>query len=565
MSSTNWKDRVKAKRAELLKIYKPYLITRETFKKALLLTDISNIFNEGGIAYGFLTAREKMMTEEPDAVVVLDMLRRGEWSCTELVTAYIKRSTIIRQLTNTLTEPLFPSALARAAELDALPAAHRGPLHGLPITVKDQFHVPGSDTTIGYVSYIGNASTLPPSVLTEMFASLGAIIFAKTNVPQSIMWCETENNIFGCTFNPRNIALTPGGSSGGEAANLFMCGGLVGWGTDIGGSIRIPSALMGTYGLKPSSTRLPYQGVVVSTEGQEHIPSVIGPMARTISSLKMITKAVLDAEPWNLDPKVAPIPWREDVYQDTLQRKLVFGVLRDDGVIRVHPPIKRVLEHAVACLQAAGHEVVEWAPDGHLEAMTTADLFYAADGGEDIRRALEASGEPPIAHVTKLISCGPAISVYEYWQLNKRKWACQKAYLDKWNASSALSRSGRMVDLVLSPVMSHVAVPHERCGRVGYTKVWNVLDYTAGVVPAGFVDKIKDPVQEYEGRSELDRTNWEMYDPELMHGHPVGLQVVGRRLQEEKVLAGMQVLEQVLGGSHIVQEEEEEEEAAPRD
>lgn len=91
MSSTNWKDRVKAKRAELLKIYKPYLITRETFKKALLLTDISNIFNEGGIAYGFLTAREKMMTEEPDAVVVLDMLRRGEWSCTELVTAYIKR------------------------------------------------------------------------------------------------------------------------------------------------------------------------------------------------------------------------------------------------------------------------------------------------------------------------------------------------------------------------------------------------------------------------------------------------------------------------------------------
>lgn len=70
-----------------------------------------------------------------------------------------------------------------------------------------------------------------------------------------------------------------------------------------------------------------------------------------------------------------------------------------------------------------------------------------------------------------------------------------------------------MVDLVLSPVMSHVAVPHERCGRVGYTKVWNVLDYTAGVVPAGFVDKIKDPVQEYEGRSELDRTNWEMCMP----------------------------------------------------
>lgn len=113
---------------------------------------------------------------------------------------------------------------------------------------------------------------------------------------------------------------------------------------------------------------------MVSTEGQEHIPSVIGPMARTISSLKMITKAVIDAEPWNLDPKVAPIPWRENVYKDTLQRKLVFGVLRDDGVLRVHPPIKRVLEHAVACLEAAGHEVVEWAPDGHEGAIAIAVL-----------------------------------------------------------------------------------------------------------------------------------------------------------------------------------------------
>lgn len=108
---------------------------------------------------------------------------------------------------------------------------------------------------------------------------------------------------------------------------------------------------------------------MVSTEGQEHVPSVVGPMARSMSSLKMITKAVIDAEPWNLDPKVAPIPWREDVYQDTLQRKLVFGVLRDDGVVRVHPPIKRVLESAVACLEAAGHEVVEWAPYGHKEAI----------------------------------------------------------------------------------------------------------------------------------------------------------------------------------------------------
>lgn len=70
-----------------------------------------------------------------------------------------------------------------------------------------------------------------------------------------------------------------------------------------------------------------------------------------------------------LDPKVAPIPWRDDVYTSTLGRKLVIGVLRDDGVVRVHPPIKRVLDAVARKLEAAGHEIVEWAPDGHAEAI----------------------------------------------------------------------------------------------------------------------------------------------------------------------------------------------------
>lgn len=117
------------------------------------------------------------------------------------------------------------------------------------------------------------------------------------------------------------------------------------------------------------STRLPYQDVSVSTEGQEHVPSAIGPMARSISSLVTIMKAVLSAEPWMLDPKVVPIPWRDDIYNDTLNRKLVIGVLRDDGVVRVHPPIKRVLDEAVQKLEAAGHEIIEWIPDGHAVAI----------------------------------------------------------------------------------------------------------------------------------------------------------------------------------------------------
>jgi amidase len=135
----------------------------------------------------------------------------------------------------------------------------------------------------------------------------------------------------------------------------------------------------GQYGLKPSvsfvcggpstvilsrsqSTRLPYQGVSVSTDGQEHVPSVIGPMSRNIDSLIAVTKTVIDAAPWDLDPKCSPMPWRSDSYDEVQSRPLVIAVMRDDGVVRPHPPVSRVLEDVVAKLEAAGHEIVSWTP-----------------------------------------------------------------------------------------------------------------------------------------------------------------------------------------------------------
>jgi amidase len=83
----------------------------------------------------------------------------------------------------------------------------------------------------------------------------------------------------------------------------------------------------------------------------------------------MVTKAVIDAEPWLLDPKVSPIPWRADVYHEIQTRPLVIGVLYDDGVVKVHPPVERVLRETVAKLKAAGHEVVEWEPSLHRECI----------------------------------------------------------------------------------------------------------------------------------------------------------------------------------------------------
>lgn len=160
---------------------------------------------------------------------------------------------------------------------------------------------------------------------------------------------------------------------------------------------------------------------------------------------------------------------------------------------------------------------------------------------------MSASGEPYIPHVETLINRGQPISVFDYWQLNKRKIAAQSAYSDKWNEARG-SVSGRPVDVLLMPTMPHTAVPHRTCRWVGYTKVWNFLDYTALSFPTGKVVGEVDglPAEPYKPRNEYDAWNWKLYDPKTMDGHPVGLQLVGRRFEEEKVLGVAKVLEKLM-------------------
>ena len=179
------------------------------------------------------------------------------------------------------------------------------------------------------------------------------------------------------------------------------------------------------------------------------------------------------------------------------------------------------------------------------------DLYFTADGGEDIKRDVNSSGEPFVPHVQNLVSRSPAISVWDYWQLNRRKRAAQKAYLEKWH-NTRCPETGREVDILLTPVMPHPAVPHRHCRWVGYTKFCNLLDYTALVMPGGKVDKAVDAAKDdssivdYKPRNEQDEWNWKLYEPEAMHGLPVGIQIVGQHLEEEKVLGAAKVVEEVL-------------------
>ncbi|KAK7688079.1 hypothetical protein QCA50_008449 [Cerrena zonata] len=166
---------------------------------------------------------------------------------------------------------------------------------------------------MGYASWIGDVAKYD-CVLVEILYELGAVPFVRTNVPQTLIWGETSNHVFGRTTNPWNRYMTPGGSSGGEGALLALKGSPLGVGTDIGGSVRIPSAMCSLYTLRPSYERLPYANARNAQEGQESISSVLGPMANSLSSVKRFTKSIIGAKPWNKDPLAVRKEWSEREY-----------------------------------------------------------------------------------------------------------------------------------------------------------------------------------------------------------------------------------------------------------
>lgn len=284
---------------------------------------------------------------------------------------------------NCLHEIFFDAAIEDAQKLDDYYEANGkpvGPLHGLPVSLKDQFHVKGVETTMGYVGWIGTFEGKKGTGKEKVFESemvielrnLGAILFCKTSVPHTLMAGETVNNIIGYTWNPKNRFLACGGSSGGEGALIGLKGSPIGMGTDIGGSIRIPAAFNGLYGIRPSSGRLPYEGMANSMDGQNSILSVVGPIATSIGGLQLIVKSLLSQEPWLHDPLVCELPWRSSEEQAILDivngsggGQLAFAVMRHDGAITCQPPVRRAVDLVVHVVEKLGHKVIEWKPPSH--------------------------------------------------------------------------------------------------------------------------------------------------------------------------------------------------------
>lgn len=200
---------------------------------------------------GLLSEHEIQITNH-DATALVEELAAGRLKSVDVVTAFCKRAAIAQQLTNCLTEMFFDTAIEHAKSLDEYYEKNgkpRGPFHGLPISLKDSFRIKGLDASIGIASLCCKPCTTN-SPLVDLLVEAGAVLYCKTNVPQTLMALDSHNNIFGRVINPANRHLTPGGSSGGEGALVAMRGSPLGVGTDVGGSIRIPAACNGLYGVK---------------------------------------------------------------------------------------------------------------------------------------------------------------------------------------------------------------------------------------------------------------------------------------------------------------------------
>ncbi|KAF9245810.1 amidase signature domain-containing protein [Melanogaster broomeanus] len=485
-----------------------------------------------------------------DATSLVDSIRKMVYTSTEVLTAFVTVAVRAQDVTNCLTESCLNDAFARAAELDRhLKETGEvvGPLHGLPVSIKDHVKVKGLDTSTWAYNTVADSDALVVSILR----AAGAIIYVKTQNPQTLLSLETNNNIFGRTVNPYNLTLTSGGSSGGEAALIACRGSPIGVGTDIGGSIRIPAAHCGLYGLKCSVARMPHSGLIGSHDGMDAIVGCVGPLARSARDLELFCRVTLDAEPWLSEPPLLEMPWKGDVaLGQGLPEKLAIAILYDDGVVAPHPPITQALRKYEAALRNAGHEVIVWEPLDHHKGWDLMMGLYFLDGGAEYHEVLRAGGEVPVPQtkwILDQIQNPRPFSVDEIFRLNVERETFRSRALQHWNTTK--SSLGHPVDAILCPVAPTLAPPHDTTCWWGYTSHWNLLDLPAVVFPAGqySATEPRPPViPSYSPRNRVEENIAQQWDPVTYDNAPIGLQLVGRRHNEERLLAILKIIERIV-------------------
>lgn len=509
-----------------------------------------------------------MQIHELSAVQLRKQLASGELSSRQIVDALIARREAVDPEVRAFVVTYDAEARQRAEEADA--ARKRGEswglLHGLPVTIKENIDIAGSDSTMGLKNR-RNQPAKADAINVKLLKDAGAIVLGKTNVPQLLLAQESENPIWGITHNPWNLSRSPGGSSGGEAAAIASGSSVMGIGTDIGGSIRIPAHFCGIHGLKPTVDRWSNRGSATALAGQEMVRAQMGPMARHARDLWLLCQAVDLQKASALDPAVPPWPIPDPGSVDL--RGLRVGVTLDDGYLTPNAALQRAVKLAASALEAAGATLVPYQPPGP-DMLFTWLAGISSDGGTTLRnmlageeparqllpsvksallptpvrlilaRILEARGDNRLARTLR--SLGQK-SVADLWALTNTRTLLRRQEHDVWTAQG--------LDLVLCPPHTMAAMPLGTSGdltmALSYAFRYVMLNFPAGVAPVTRV------LEDETVRANPQDTVEKRCAAAELHsdGMPVGVQVVAPPYREERVLAAMAAIEDAVASDPL--------------
>jgi amidase len=460
-------------------------------------------------------------------------IRRRELSSRELLDAFLGRIERLNPKINAIVTLDIERARAAAERADAAAASGEplGPLHGVPMTVKDAFEVAGLRTTSGTRLWKDHVPATDALVVARLRAA-GAIIFGKTNTPRFCADWQSFNALFGTTNNPWDTARTPGGSSGGAAAALASGFTPLELGSDIGGSIRIPSSFCGVYGHKPTYELVPATGHLPGPPGKLAPPdlNVVGPLARSTDDLMTM-----------LDVIAGPPPDRAKAYTLSLPaprastlRGYRAAVWFDDPAFPIDLAVQSVLQASAETLRKAGVTVDEVHPEfelaeAHRLYRRLFDPTMAAGIPPQLLVQLEAAAAAPDAEKPDTAFARNALSRHADWLA---------AHEQRAKLRATLARFFRDYDVLLCPVAPVTAFEHDhrepqsvRALRVnGQNRPYADMMGWVCIATAAWHPATSMPV----GLS--------------ADGMPVGLQVIGPYLEDRTPIDFAGRLSELVGG-----------------
>jgi fatty acid amide hydrolase len=487
-----------------------------------------------------------------------ELLKSGQLSVREVVEAHIKRTEEINPRLNALVVPLFEQARKDAEKLDydRLHQRDGGSLYGVPFTVKESIEVAGTPSTLGLTERISH-SALTDAFQVMRLRQAGAVLLGKTNVSLLLKAYETDNPVYGRTNNPWSLDRAPGGSTGGEAALVAAGGSVLGLGSDLGGSIRLPAHACGVYGFRPTAGKLTMLGHArVNQSGLGAISSQPGLIARCVKDLKLALSILAAPGQDNIDTAVPPVPLRDP----SMTERLRVAFYDDNGLMSPSPAIRRAVHEAAVALHASGVEVEQWQPPDIQEAWEIQLRLTCADGLAGYRHALRKSkgikarltAMPGIVRSAMVLLARLAgqerlslsmalkkpLSLEQYSKLLGRRRLYQESFLSAFNE--------KRFDAILSPPDALPALRHGSSMYVSgygisYAGIYSLLGMPVGVVPATRVRA----GEESDRRVDSDIIEKAARRIETgSAGLPVGVQVASRHWREDIGLAIMAMLEE---------------------